>query len=61
MIKVTVITPEDKVCCLPGYENFDTREISKRMPRRRGLKSTTELRWEKELREGKINLLKGAS
>jgi hypothetical protein len=57
MIKVSVITTENRVSCLPGYENFDTLAISKRMPRRRALKSIKELRWEKELREGKINLL----
>ncbi len=56
MIKTTVVAQEDRVCCLPGYESFDTLAISKRMPKRKALKSIKELRWEKELQKGKVNL-----
>lgn len=56
----TIITIEKNVSCLPGYESFDTTSIARRMPKRARLKSVTELRFEKEKREGKINLLRNA-
>jgi len=60
MNKVTIITPEKNVSCLPGFENLDTASISKRLPKRQYLKSIKELRWEKDRREGNLPLLKTA-
>ena len=60
MIKTNIITPEKNVSYLPGFENLDTEAISRRMPKRRHLKSITELRWEKERRESRMPLLKQA-
>jgi hypothetical protein len=50
---ITIINPEKNVCCLPGFESFDTASIAKRMPKRKYLKSIKELRFEKEAR-GKV-------
>lgn len=61
MSKTNIITIEKLVSCLPGFEDFDTQSIAKRLPRRQKIKSIKQLRWEKEAREGKINLLKNAS
>jgi hypothetical protein len=55
-----VITLEKNVSCLKGFESFDTASISKRLPRRRHLKSIKELRWKKEIRESKINTIQHA-
>lgn len=50
-MKRNIITITNRVSCLPGYENFDTVDIAKRMPRRQYLKSIKELRFEKEHKE----------
>tara|TARA_R110001592_G_scaffold148167_8_gene372923 strand:- start:2977 stop:3168 length:192 start_codon:yes stop_codon:yes gene_type:complete len=55
-----IITLEKNVSCIKGFESFDTTSISKRLPRRRHVKSIKELRWEKEIRESKINILQHA-
>jgi len=47
-IKVNVITQEEKVTCLKGYEDFDTESIAKRLPKKRYLKSSKELNYEKK-------------
>tara|TARA_B110000503_G_C6920188_1_gene318358 strand:+ start:155 stop:328 length:174 start_codon:yes stop_codon:yes gene_type:complete len=47
-IKVNVITQEEKVTCLKGYEDFDTESIAKRLPKKRYLKSSKELKYEKK-------------
>lgn len=57
MSKTTIVTTEKLVSCLPGYEDFDTRSIARRLPRKQRVKSIKQLRWEKEARKGKINLL----
>lgn len=45
---------QERVCCLPGYENFDTVEISKRIPKVFYLKSTEILREEQRKKKGVI-------
>jgi hypothetical protein len=60
MNKVTIIEQGKNVSCLPGFENLDTEAISKRMPKKRHLKSIKELQWEKERRNSNLSLLKQA-
>ena len=52
---ITIITLGKNVSCLPGFEKLDTASMAKRMPRRR-LKTIKELQFEKDKREGFINL-----
>lgn len=54
MNQVSNTSPKERVCCLPGYEDFDTASISKRLPRVFYLKSIEELREEKRKKEGVI-------
>jgi hypothetical protein len=44
----TIIKVENKVSCLPGYENFDTKSIAQRLPKFFHLKSSRELQMEKD-------------
>ena len=48
--QITIIEPEKNLCFLKSSEKIDTVSISRRMPRRR-LKTISELRLEKELKE----------
>jgi len=48
-----IIKLDNKVSCLPGYENFDTKSIAQRLPKFFHLKSSRELQMEKDKREGK--------
>lgn len=51
-----ILTLEKNVSCLPGYESFDTKSISKRMPKKFRLKSIKELQFEKDKRQGILRI-----
>jgi len=53
-----VVTPEKNVSFIKGYEDFDTKSISKRMPRKFYVKTCTELIFEKQKREGAVPIFK---
>jgi len=53
-MSITIIELEKNVSCLPGFEKLDTASISKRLPKKRHLKSSKELQFEKDRREGKV-------
>tara|TARA_R110000772_G_scaffold144085_1_gene253674 strand:- start:935 stop:1114 length:180 start_codon:yes stop_codon:yes gene_type:complete len=53
----TIIHIENKMSCLPGFENLDTESISKRMPRR-NIKTIKELQYDKERKDAKQNRIK---
>ena len=42
---IKVVTLSEKASCLPGYENFNTKQIARRMGKTR-LKSSEQLRQE---------------
>ena len=51
-----VVELEERVSCLPGYESFDTKSISKRMPKKVRVKTIKELQFEKDKREGILRI-----
>ncbi len=55
--EITIIHIEDKMSCLPGFENLDTKSISKRMPRR-NIKTIKELKYEQSEKANRRNNIK---
>ena len=51
---ITIITPEENVSCLPGYENFDTASVPRRFRTKIYVKSITELKFEQEKKSAKV-------